>query len=66
MNSLDIARQGKSAARQIESQMDAGVLTDGELRRLMKKVREGYEQMVPSAPPPVVNASFRVIQGDRP
>lgn len=65
MNTLDIARQGKSAARQIESQMEAGVLTDAELRRLMKKVREGFEQMMPASPAPPITGTFTVIQGDR-
>lgn len=48
MNSLDTARQGKSAARQIRAQMNAGVLTEGELDRLMRKVEAGYEQMLPA------------------
>lgn len=56
MNSLDIARQGKSAARQIRAQMTAGVLTQPELDRLMRKVEAGYEQMMP-APLPVLDVT---------
>lgn len=52
MTSLDKARQGKSAARQIRSMMRAGCLTDRELDRLLTKVEDGFEQMVPAAPPP--------------
>ena len=40
MNSLDTARQGKSAARQIRAQMQAGVLSAPELDRLLAKVSE--------------------------
>lgn len=55
MTSLDIARQGYSAARQIEIQRKAGVLMVGELERLMKHVLAGFEQMMATeaaAPPP--------------
>ena len=52
MTSLDIARQGRIAARQIRSQMEAGVLMVGELDRLLKKVEAGFEQMVPEADAP--------------
>jgi hypothetical protein len=72
MTSLDIARQGKSAARQIRAQMNAKVLTAGELDRLLRKVEAGYEQLLPS-PLPILEAQelpthkgrFEVIQGDR-
>jgi len=65
MNTLDIARNGRSAARQIRAQMDAGVLTQAELTRLLAAVEAGFDQMiggVPArpAPPPMV-----VIQGGR-
>lgn len=68
MNSLDIARQGKSAARQLRAQARAGVLTDREFDRLMAKVEAGFEQMIPtpSSIAPAVEASFRVIDGGRP
>lgn len=66
MTSLDTARQGKSAARQIRSQMNAGVLTQGELDRLLRKVEAGFEEMMPS-PPPVLETQqlggrFEVIR----
>jgi hypothetical protein len=46
MTSLDKARQGRSAARQIRSQARAGVLTGPELFRLLDKVDAGFEQMM--------------------
>jgi hypothetical protein len=65
VNTLDIARQGKSAARQIRAQMSAGVLTDAELDRLLKKVEAGFEQMIPAGQgtPPEARAAFTVIPG---
>lgn len=72
MNSLNVARQGKSAARQIKAQMDSGVLTQPELARLMKKVIAGFEEMVPAAMPlPEATqlgrrGAFEVVRGDRP
>lgn len=73
MNSLDLARQGKSAARQIRSQMNAGVLTAAELDRLLAKVEAGFDQMVPGpdfAPTartltPPKGHVLTVIEGDR-
>lgn len=65
MTSLDIARQGYSAARQIEIQRRADVLMPAELERLMKHVLAGFEQMMPggeappSAPPPIPPAIVR-------
>lgn len=53
MTALDKARQGRSAARQIRQQMAAGVLTDRELDRLMRKVEEGFSQMMGEEPPPL-------------
>lgn len=69
MNTLETARQGKSAARQIRAQMNAGVLTQPELDRLMRKVEAGFEQMLPS-PPPILETHqlrgrFEVLRGDR-
>lgn len=58
MTSLDIARQGHSAARQMIAQRNAGVLTTREFDRLMEKVLAGFEQMMPAPvtppPPPVI------------
>lgn len=51
MNTLDKARQGKSAARQIRAQMTTGVLTQAELDRLLRKVEAGYEELLPAALP---------------
>ena len=72
MTSLDIARQGYSAARQIRAQMNANVLTPGELDRLMRKVEAGFAQMMPTRPPileahevPTRKGRFEVIPGDR-
>ncbi|CAN5612559.1 hypothetical protein BH10PSE5_BH10PSE5_01540 [soil metagenome] len=53
MNTLDKARQGKSAARQIRAQMNSGVLTMAELDRLMRKVEGGFEELLPAALPPM-------------
>lgn len=65
--SLDKARQGASAARQIRAQMRAGVLTQPELDRLMKQVEAGFEQMMGPAPVlPRPRTPFTVIRGDRP
>jgi len=65
MNTLDIARNGRSAARQIRAQMKAGVLTDRELERLLDKVEQGFDQMMGRAtrpePPPMV-----LVRGGRP
>jgi len=64
MNTLDIARQGKSAARQIRAQMQAGVLTQPELDRLLAKVEAGFEQMMPEPPaPPPRRDPFTVVRG---
>lgn len=71
MTSLNIARQGKSAARQIRAQMNVRVLTQGELDRLLRKIEAGFEALLPELPPVLeaepVNAygRFEVIQGDR-
>ncbi|MDZ4376178.1 MAG: hypothetical protein U1C74_32755 [Phenylobacterium sp.] len=46
MTSLDQARQGRSAARQIRVQAKAGVLTGPELFRLLEKVDAGFAQMM--------------------
>lgn len=59
MNSLDIARQGRSAARQIRSQLRAGVLTPRELDRLLIKVEDGFEQMMGEPAPPPIPADLR-------
>jgi hypothetical protein len=56
MNTLDIARNGRSAARQIRAQFKAGVLTPHELERLLNAVDAGFAQMMgplPSDAPPV-------------
>lgn len=73
MTSLDIARQGYSAARQIEIQRRAEVLSPAELERLMKHVLAGFEQMMPTgeAPPPVPpgvvrGARLQLVEGRRP
>jgi hypothetical protein len=51
MTSLDLARQGKSAARQLRAMMNAKVIiTDRELDRLLSKIEEGFEQMMPTRP----------------
>lgn len=68
MNSLDTARQGKSAARQIRAQMKAGVLTAAELDRLLRKVEAGYEELLPAplAPPEIEalarRSAFHVVR----
>lgn len=68
MTSLEKARQGKSAIRQIRAQLEAGVMTTGELNRLLRVAEEGFEQMVPEPPPPPPRARgpFTVVRGDRP
>ena len=70
MTSLNIALQGKSAARQIRSQMNVHVLTSGELDRLLRKIEAGFDALLPELPPVLeaepVNAygRFEVNQGD--
>ena len=66
MNTLDIARNGKSAARQIRSQARAGVLTGSELYRLLDAVDAGFEQMMPSEGRQQMKGEFSVIDGGRP
>ena len=51
MNTLDKARQGKSAARQIRVLMNSGSLIQADLDRLLKKVEEGYEELLPAPLP---------------
>ena len=72
MTSLEPRRQIRSAARQIRSMMNVGVLTESELDRLLKQIERGIEIDFP-APPPVLEAHpvpsprgrrFEVIQGD--
>jgi len=46
MNTLDIARNGRNAARQIRAQMREGVLTQPELDRLLTAVEAGFDQMM--------------------
>lgn len=53
MNTLDKARQGKSAARQIRAQMNSHTLTPSELDRLLRKVEAGYEELLPAPLPPL-------------
>ncbi|HEY3696508.1 hypothetical protein [Phenylobacterium sp.] len=64
MTSLDQARQGRSAARQIRNQAQAGVLTARELYRLLDKVDAGFEQMLGMAPFPAAN-DFDPLRGVR-
>jgi len=60
LTSLDQARQGKSAARQIRIAAQAGVLTGPELFRLLDKVDAGFAQMLPeAAPPPIATSAAR-------
>jgi len=47
MNTLCALRNGKSALRQIRAQMRAGVLTTGELERLLKVAEAGYQLVIP-------------------
>jgi serine phosphatase RsbU (regulator of sigma subunit) len=65
MTSLDKARQGKSAVRQIRAQMEAGVLQRAELDRLLTVAEEGFEQMVPTPAPMVApeRTAFTVVRG---
>jgi hypothetical protein len=66
MCSLEKARQGKSALRQIRAQMTAGVLSPAEFDRLMKVAEEGFEQMVPGpVAAPIQRNAFAVIRGDQ-
>jgi len=57
MTSLDKARKGRSAIRQIQSQCRAGVLTPRELDRLLKVAEEGFDQMMGDEPAPSVPAN---------
>jgi hypothetical protein len=64
MTSLDIARQGRAAARQIRQQAAAGVLTDRELNRLLDKIDAGFNQMM--GPPEGGAAPADLPRGPRP
>ncbi len=65
MTSLDKARQGRSAARQIRAQARAGVLTPAELTRLLDKVDAGFEQMMgQTEPPPPAARGFAPVVHD--
>lgn len=60
MNSLNIARQGRSAIRQIRILAREGVLTPRELDRLLVKAEEGFDQMMgESEPAPAIPPSVR-------
>ncbi len=71
MNTLNTIRQGYSAARQIRAQMKAGVLSEAELERLMKKIEAAFDEVIPYRDPPLETVRlqgrerFGVIQGDR-
>ncbi|MFD3263357.1 hypothetical protein [Phenylobacterium ferrooxidans] len=71
MDSLDTARQGKSAARQIRAQINSNTLTPGELDRLLRKVEAGYEVLLPAPLPPMEvealarRSAFTVTRGGK-
>ena len=65
MTSLDKARQGKSAARQIRSLARTNCLTGPELIRLLDVVDAGFEQMMPSEGRQALKGAFTVIDGAR-
>lgn len=68
-NCLTKARLGRNAARQLE-QMAAHQLpiTDVEMKRLCRRIQEGFDAVLGAAPPPptVERNAFTVIRGDRP
>lgn len=71
MISLDVARQGYSAARQLDAQRRAKCISEAELDRLLKKVLAGYEQLMgveSAAPPPPSGRGFAPVvhEGGRP
>ncbi|MFN3513427.1 MAG: hypothetical protein ACK41C_10300 [Phenylobacterium sp.] len=65
MNSLDQVRNARSAARQIRSQARAGVLTPGELYRLLDAVEAGFDQVMGQDAAPADLPPFHVINGGR-
>lgn len=66
MTSLDKAREGRNAARQLRSMMDAGcTITAPELRRLLGKIDAGFDQMMgPATPPPAPGRGFAPVVHD--
>jgi hypothetical protein len=45
--------------------MEAGVLHQDELNRLLKKIEAGFDQMMGKAPPPKAPPMVHLIQGGR-
>lgn len=65
MNTLDKARLGKNAARQLRSLMNARcVITERDLDRLLTEIEEGFAQMMPEAPTPPKGRGFAPIVHD--
>ena len=73
MTSLQPGRQIRSAARQIRSMMNVGVLTEAELDRLLRQIERGIEIDFPLPPPPLEahavptprGRRFEVIPGEK-
>lgn len=68
-NCLDKARLGRNAARQLEQMaVNRLPITDVEMKRLVKRIQEGFDAVLGAAPPPppVTRNAFTVVRGDRP
>lgn len=70
MHTLDSLNMGRTAAHQIRSQFDAGVLSIAELDRLLKKVETAFAELTELEQVPLVESrpagrAVTVIDGGR-
>lgn len=66
---LTEARLGRSAARHLHTLVTAGAaLTEDEMKRCLKRIRDGFDAVLGVAPEPAPppRGPFTVIRGDRP
>lgn len=73
MTSLDLARQGRHAARHLRIRLETHTLTTQDMVRLLDKIDAGFDQMLgPSEPAGPLPAGLKrgsdltVIDGGRP
>ena len=65
MTSLDAARQGRAAVRQLRALMRTGTINQRDLDRLLGKIEAGFEQMMGEDPIPSNLPPFHVLNGGR-
>lgn len=65
-NCLDKARLGRSAAHHLDTLVTSGaILTETELQRCLKRIRDGFDAVLGAAPEPTPppRGPFTVVRG---